>query len=325
MNLRKLVARLDMRGKITGNYLAIFTLVYFAIVSIFMIRHGVFFRPDQFLVIGFVFALLVARPFTFLRDWLPFIALLLAYEYLRGIAPKLGAAVHVQPLIAADEALFGVVPSVYLQDVLYTPGSLRAYDYVATVAYMLHFVLPLAFGILLWLRDRRTFRRFSATLLVLSFAGFLTYVLYPAMPPWMAADRGLIPEVHDIFGATLGQFVTPGGVPTMYGLFSANPVAAMPSLHAAYPVLVYLFAVKVYGRRAHLFLPYVAIVWFAIVYLAHHWVVDALVGGLYALAAFAAVEAAQSVLRTRTQGRRAEERPEPVLVQEAGGATERPG
>ena len=118
----------------------------------------------------------------------------------------------------------------------------------------------------------------------------MTYLLYPAAPPWMAAQKGLIPPVKDVFATTLGTFITPGGVPTVYGIMGPNPVAAMPSLHAAYPFLVYLFLVRFYGKKGHLFLPYVLLVWLSIVYTGQHYVIDAIVGALYALVAFAVTE-----------------------------------
>jgi hypothetical protein len=66
----------------------------------------------------------------------------------------------------------------------------------------------------------------------------------------------------------------------------------MPSLHAAFPWLVLLFAVKFYGRLGLLFLPYSPILWFSIVYLAHHWVVDILAGVAWATLSFAVVQLA---------------------------------
>ena len=90
------------------------------------------------------------------------------------------------------------------------------------------------------------------------------------MPPWMAASKGTIPHVYDVFGQTLGTFVRSSRLPAVYAFMSPNPVAAMPSLHAAYPTLVYLFLVRLYGKRDHLFLLYVATLWVSIVYMGQH-------------------------------------------------------
>jgi membrane-associated phospholipid phosphatase len=62
----------------------------------------------------------------------------------------------------------------------------------------------------------------------------------------------------------------------------------MPSLHAAYPAMVYLFAVKHFGWKGNLFLPYALTVWVGIVYTAQHWVIDVTVGIAYAALVFGA-------------------------------------
>ncbi len=251
-----------------------------------MVLSGSFPTPDKFLIVGLLLALFLAKPGTFLMDWSPFVALFLAYEYLRGLVPALGWKVHVLPLIRADEVLFGAIPTLTLQSILYSEAGPRFYDYLFTFTYMAHFALPLGFALLLWVRSRREFRLFMTALTVLSFAGFLTYLLYPAMPPWMAADHGLIPPVENIMGRAVSLFDRGPGLPTLYAFMAPNLVAAMPSLHAAFPAMVYLFAVKHFGWKGNLFLPYALTVWVGIVYTAQHWVVDVTVGIAYALVVF---------------------------------------
>ena len=232
----------------------------------------------------------MAKPLTFLKDWLPFVFLFAAYEYLRGLVPSLGWAVHVQPLIRADEFLFGRLPMTYPAGPPLGTRRPTWYDYVFTLTYLLHFTLPLGFALLLWMRDRTYFRRFIIALIVLSFAGFLTYLFYPAMPPWMAAYDGIIPPLHDVMVRTTDLFKRGPGLPTLYAVMSPNMVAAMPSLHAAYPMMVYLYAVRFFGWKGHLFLPYLLTVWVGVVYTNNHWVIDVIAGALYALAVFAGTE-----------------------------------
>lgn len=287
----------SIKGRLTispdllgGHRLTILTVAYFLVTSLLMALSGSWPTPDKFLIVGLVFALLLAKPGPFLRDWSPFVILFLAYEYLRGLVPSLGWTVNVHPLIRGDELLFGGLPTLALQEAFFSPSGPRAYDYVFTLLYMAHFALPLGFGLLLWVRDRGEFRRFLTALTVLTFAAFFTYLLYPAMPPWMAADQGLIPPVQDVMGRTISLFDRGPGLPTLYVFMSPNLVAAMPSLHAAYPAIVYFFALRRFGRKAHFFLPYVLAVWVGIVYTAQHWAIDVLAGLLYAGAAFALSE-----------------------------------
>ncbi|MHB1342877.1 MAG: phosphatase PAP2 family protein [Thermoleophilia bacterium] len=272
------------------RYLTALTAAYFLVTTALMALSGSWPTPDKLMIVGVLFALLLAKPKPFLRDWAPFVILFLAYEYLRGLVPSLGWTVNVHPLIRADEFLFGTLPTLTLQNALYSSAGPRFYDYLVTLVYMAHFSLPLGFALLLWVRDRRDFRRFLTALTMLTFAGFFTYLVYPAMPPWMAADQGLIPPVQDVMGRTISLFDRGPGLPSLYAFMAPNLVAAMPSLHAAYPAMVYLFALKLYGRKANLFLPYPVVVWTGIVYTAQHWVIDVIVGILYALVAFGLAE-----------------------------------
>ena len=65
-----------------------------------------------------------------------------------------------------------------------------------------------------------------------------------------------------------------------------NPVAAVPSLHIAYPTYLALISITVWGKRG---LPVILLpfrVLFSAVYLGHHYVVDGLIGAGYALAVY---------------------------------------
>jgi membrane-associated phospholipid phosphatase len=77
-------------------------------------------------------------------------------------------------------------------------------------------------------------------------------------------------------------------------------VAAIPSLHAAYPLLLLLFAWRFFGLRALVLAPYVAGVWLAVVYMGEHYVFDVLVGAAYSVAAFVLTEVALPRLRRRS-------------------------
>jgi membrane-associated phospholipid phosphatase len=107
-------------------------------------------------------------------------------------------------------------------------------------------------------------------------------MLLPTAPPWVAGLKGDLPGVHLVHE----------GLPALgpiYNTLSPNPVAAMPSLHAAYPWLFLLFAWRIWGWRATAFAVYPAAVFFAVVYLGHHYVADLLGGIVYATAAYVVV------------------------------------
>jgi hypothetical protein len=59
------------------------SLAYLLLVSGVMIWRGISVSPDYLLLILVPVALLSGRSLTFLRDWVPFIALFLGYEAVR--------------------------------------------------------------------------------------------------------------------------------------------------------------------------------------------------------------------------------------------------
>ncbi|MFH0936901.1 MAG: phosphatase PAP2 family protein [Candidatus Daviesbacteria bacterium] len=256
--------------------------IYIIGMTALMVWQGIGIAPDRYVFVLLLGSLLIRRTRSFLLDWIPFLFILISYDFLRGLAPILNTNVHYWELINADEFLFGKVPSIILQNNFFHAQQLAWYDYLATIFDFLHFALLLAFGYLLWLYHKGSFRQFVIGISLLSYAAWATFVIYPAAPPWMAAQKGYLPEVTKIMDSTLAAFPAAYEFPTIYHRMNPNPVAAMPSLHAAYPFLVLLFALSFFKLKGIIFLPYVLGVWISLVYLGEHYVIDILAGVIYA-------------------------------------------
>jgi hypothetical protein len=226
-----------------------------------------------------------------LLDWLPFFGLLATYDYLRGAVSVPESLAHVTLQIDADKFLFGgTVPTVWLQEHLWTPGHFHWYDYVVWVVYMTHFFTVWVVAAVLWRVARPRFRRFVVVTVALTVGAFLTYWLYPAQPPWIAAQNGLIGTGDRIVPLVWGQL----GVHTVQSIYEnqsfVNTVAAMPSLHAAYPFMLMLFFWSA-GYRVRILLgAYTLAMAFTLVYGGEHFVIDILAGWAMALAVFFLVE-----------------------------------
>lgn len=260
--------------------------LYVLIVSVYMIAHRAWLSPDQFFAFAILGAILIGRTKQFLSDWIPVLLLLFGYEYLRGIVPFLTKTVNIWPMIQADEILFGYLPTIRLQAMLFDGVTIRWYDYMAVTLYISHFVIPMILAFVFWIHDRKIFKEFTAAFLVLSYLAFFTFIIFPAMPPWMASNQGYIPPLKKIMDQVMASFAHPIDVPSVYRFFGANLVAAVPSLHAAYPWLIFIFILKKFRKMSILALPYVAGVWFAVVYLGEHYVVDVFLGFVYASGAY---------------------------------------
>ncbi len=223
-----------------------------------------------------------------LIDWLPLFAVLFAYDLLRGQADGLIVRAHVIPQLRVDEWLGGgIAPTVRLQHALYHLGDPHWWDYAAFFVYLSHFFVPILVAALLWKLDYRRFHRYVFLFVGLTFLAYITYVLYPAAPPWMASKRGALePTVRIV--QRMWHYVGIHRAASAFdsGSHFSNPVAAVPSLHAAYPFLLLLFFWRTAGRWRLALVAYVLAMSFTLVYTGEHYVVDILLGWLYAVVAY---------------------------------------
>src|SRR5260370_29567077 len=79
---------------------------YLTAASGVMIWRGISVSPDYLLLLMVPIALLSGRFLRFLGDWVPFVAIFLGWEAMRGIAPKTGIAPHIGDLASAETWVF---------------------------------------------------------------------------------------------------------------------------------------------------------------------------------------------------------------------------
>jgi len=120
---------------------------------------------------------------------------------------------------------------------------------------------------LLWvyLRRHERFSRFRNAILLANLIGLVGFVLMPTAPPWMFPNVGFVDGVNH--SSALLQKL-------------GNPVAAMPSLHAADALIVGFFLVAtsrtVWAKALWAVWP--VWVWFCVVATANHYLLDVFAG-----------------------------------------------
>ena len=256
-------------------------------------------------------------PWQFLRDWVPFMAVIGLYTATRNLADGMGMPTHWTPQLEADRWLGGgTVPTVWLQEHLMLPGGQIAWwERATSTVYVTHFVASVVLALVLWFASRRQYWSFVARLVAVLFIGVVVYVLVPAAPPWAAArctaadvaDHPRSPAcMADPTPSHPGDVLLPtpdsradepvvvrvttrgfqhGPVPVEAngGLGDLanqeNLVAAVPSLHAACSMLIALFLIR-RGRRQMrwLWLAYPLAMAFTLVWTGDHYVADIVLG-----------------------------------------------
>ena len=289
---------------------------YCLALAVFLWRDGIWFARDRLLM--WIVLGLLAFSVTDLRrwargvlvEWLPFALVLWAYDLLRGMADDLWFSTHYLPQLRVDEWLAGgTAPTVWLQQHLWEgPAQIQWYDYASWFVYVSYFLSTYILAAALWFFAPARFRRYVATVALMAMMGFLTYALFPAAPPWMASQAGHLEPTTRLTGYVWSEIP----IAHFNSLFErgsqyANPVAAVPSLHAAYSLLIVMFLWRYAGRFAPLLALYPLAMAFALVYFAEHYVSDILLGWIYAVFAYWVVSKGADLLEQR----RAQE-PEPA-------------
>jgi len=298
--------------------------------------------PQTLIVVGFVTALLFmrdVRPRTIgriCRDWCLVFAWFIGWAFSRAAADSLGMPVQEQIWIDIDRILgVGEVPTLRLQGLIDWDAPPALWEASLPIMYVSHFIVAYTVLIVLYNRDRLLWGRWYRRVVLMGLIGLIGYILLPSAPPWMSSDTGTV----DFVGAGLTRGWDVIQVDWIHQLFEfgrnkANPIAAMPSLHAAFPALLFLFFAPRVGRvMKGVLASYALYMAFVIVITGQHWLIDVFAGWVVAWVAhrtMCRVEA-WNERRTARTGDRADARPpdredptpEPPRPERAG--TERQG
>jgi membrane-associated phospholipid phosphatase len=233
-----------------------------------------------------IYAVWGGAPSLFVRAWFPFLASTVCFDALRGAIFTV-VQLGYRPIfwdypIRLEQALFGT-PAVCIPLQQHARSDLM--DRIMVMLHGAHFVYFLMFGLVVWHVRRELFASYKWAMIGTFYSGGLFYLVFPTAPPWLAAFYGLIPPVEHVAGLIYNV-----AVPQLVGAFDTNPVAAMPSLHAAFPTTCMILAWRAFPRLWGIAATvYTLGVSFAIVYLGEHYLVDVLGGYLLAAAVCIAV------------------------------------
>jgi inositol phosphorylceramide synthase catalytic subunit len=218
-----------------------------------------------------------------------FIVYWIIFNYMKAFPNYNFNEVSIGSLYDLEKTLFGIsTPSgVVIPSEYFLNFSNSTLDILSGIFYLCWIPVPLVFAIILFYRDRKSFFLFSLTFFLANIIGFIGYYIYPAAPPWYVMQNGfefLSSTPGNMAG--LGRFDQHLGFPLFEGIYSksSNVFAAMPSLHAAYMLIVVYYGLRTgFGKYNLFFAIIMAGIWFTAVYSAHHYVIDVIAGIVTAL------------------------------------------
>lgn len=266
-----------------------FSLIYSLFIFLF-----VGWRTDHnvFLIIVNLSAIIHRKTYQLTLAWSAFIIFWIIYDSMRIYPNYLFNDVHVLEPYEIELWLFGfydegrkIIPCEWFLS--QTNDFLSIF---AGISYLLWVPGPMIYAYYLSRKEPSKMVRFSYAFLLTNFVGFFVYYMYPAAPPWYHLNFGdatdfTIPGNEGL----LSEFDRIIGIPIFNGIYAknANVFAAIPSLHASYPVISLFFAIKYKSKFfTGFFIALTIGVWFAAVYSQHHYIIDLLLGMLCAIMAY---------------------------------------
>jgi hypothetical protein len=275
-------------------------LIVTAISALYLILSAwlIGFKTDQLFLVFLFNSLYYLSGTTrrFILGFSVFIVFWILFDSMKAFPNYRYNTVHIESIYRAEKHLFGIsVPggAILTPNEYWLVHQQTLLDVLSGFFYLCWIPLPLAFSAWLFFRNKEWFARYTLTFLIVNLLGFVIYYIYPAAPPWYVQQYGFAFNAHTPGNtAGLGRFDQFFHVSVFSALYakSSNVFAAMPSLHASYPLTVLYYGLRYRLRWVNiLFGVIMAGIWFAAVYSGHHYVLDVLAGiscGLTGIALF---------------------------------------
>ncbi|KAF7290596.1 acidPPc domain-containing protein [Mycena indigotica] len=241
--------------------------------------------PTKLLIpVLFTIALLVPFTSQFFLPAIPVFAWLLMYYTSQFIPVSWRPTISVSLLPTLESVLFGA----NISDIL-TRFTHPVLDIVAWLPYGInHFAFPFVVAAFTWLfRTKEVLQLWARVFGYFNYVGVLIQILLPCAAPWYEIIHGLTP-------ANYGMHGSPGGllrIDRLFGghgytvTFSNAPVVfgAFPSLHAGCATLEALFVSHFFPQATRYVWAYAGLMYWATMYLSHHYLIDVVGGGCLAV------------------------------------------
>ena len=244
-------------------------------------------RSDHFYLVGLTTILYFAHPVSRKLFWMfvPFLLYVFIYDSLRVFPNYDFNEVNIAQPYLLEKSWFGMTTAMgdITPNEYFAQNTSSFLNVISGLFYLSWVPIPIVFGGYLFFTHRRKVGlNFWLVFLLVNLIGFSIYYLYPAAPPWYVDAHGFEFKLGTLGSAAgLSRFDEFFGLPLFHGIYSKNAsiFAAIPSMHAAYPmILVYFAWTNKMKLLTVFFVIQTAGIWFSAVYTMHHYIIDLLVG-----------------------------------------------
>lgn len=266
-------------------------------------------RPEHF-VFTIAFMLLFGlnkKTAWFAYLVLPFLLVGIGYENLRLIMDW-RPEIHVADLYNTELALFGINTATgpVIPPLFFKTHNHPILDFITGLTYLLYLAETFIFGIYLVFKAPKKLAFITWGFFLLNLVGWITWIVWPAAPPWYVDKYGMGPADLAAPGDPAGaaRFDALFGINLFHSFYArnGNVFGAMPSLHCAYPTLVALVAWPM-GKKLRIFtILFAGTMYFSAMYLQHHYALDVIAGITYAITVFAGMLALERWRATADAG-----------------------
>ena len=231
--------------------------------------------------VGFLSLLLPPITRQFFLPFLPIAGWLILFVSCGVLPSALRAPIWVRVLPAMENILYGA----NLSNIL-SAHKTTAFSVLAWLPYGLaHFGAPfVCTGAMFLFGPPGTAPVFAKAFGYMNLAGVLIQLFLPCSPPWYENMYGLAPADYSMHGSPAGLEAIDilFHIKLYTNTFTNSPVVfgAFPSLHSGCATIEVLFMSHTFPRLRPLFLVYGAWLWWATMYLSHHYAIDLVAGSL---------------------------------------------
>lgn len=248
-------------------------------------------RPDHLYLIGLVIIAYIAHPTSkkIVLGFMLFIIYWVIYDAMRVYPNYLANNIHIVEPYEIEKSVFGITTNqaTLTPNEYFSANSSSFLDVLSGFFYINWVPIPLLFASYLFVKNKKLLIHFFGAFLIVNLIGFMFYYIYPAAPPWYIEKYGT-EIIYNTKGSAAGltrfdDFFNLNVFRSLYEK-NANVFAAMPSLHAAYPIVVLMYGIRQKLKIGIIiFAVFLIGIWFSAVYSGHHYIIDLLAGGLCAI------------------------------------------